>query len=434
MKNKTGDTIMNEFDKIFGYEREKQEMLRLCDVLNNRKKYEALGIDLPKAILLYGEPGLGKTLMAKAFIFATGRKVFHCKKNKSNGEFVNEIKETFENAIKDVPSIIFFDDMDKFAEDNLQQNCNKEEFVAIQTGLEDVRDKDVFVIATANDIYNLPESLLRAGRFGKKLQFSTPSLEDSTKIIEHYLSSKKVSSDVKPKSLAHILYGRSCAMLESVINEAGIYAAYDGASEITLEHIREAVSKIVIERTPSLDNDSTKHIIAYHEAGHAVMHLLAHHDVGCVAIGKCGKDGLGVGVCTAAKPRKIASFDEIRNYILMLLAGKAGSELQFGVIDTGVEADIDNAMSMICDNLQLSILHGFEYCYTTRRWEECQSYQQLDKIQGKAVILLEEYYNEAKSILMRHKPLLDAIANELIEKEILIYDDIMRIANEYGID
>lgn len=95
---------MNEFYKIFGYENEKQEMLRLCDVLCRREKYEALGITLPKAILLYGEPGLGKTLMAKAFIAETGRKVFNCKKNKSNGEFVNEIKTTFENAIKEAPS------------------------------------------------------------------------------------------------------------------------------------------------------------------------------------------------------------------------------------------------------------------------------------------------------------------------------------------
>ena len=106
---------MNDFDKIIGYESEKEELLRLCDILKNNDKYTRLGIKIPKAILLYGKPGLGKTLMAKAFIAETGRKVFHCKKNKSNGEFVNEIKETFENAIKNAPSIIFFDDMDKFA-------------------------------------------------------------------------------------------------------------------------------------------------------------------------------------------------------------------------------------------------------------------------------------------------------------------------------
>lgn len=425
---------MNEFDKIFGYESEKQEMLRLCDVLCNCKKYESLGITLPKAVLFYGEPGLGKTLMAKAFIEATDRKVFQCKKNKSNGEFVDEIKSTFENAIKDASSIIFFDDMDKFAEDNLQQDCNKEEFVAIQTGLEDIVDKDVFVIATANDINNLPESLLRVGRFGKKLQFSAPSLDDSVKIIRHYLASKKVSSDVKPESLAHILHGHSCAMLENVINEAGIYAAYNNAPEITIDHIREAVSTVMIERIPLSENDTTKPMIAYHEAGHAVMHLLAHHDVGCLAIGKCGKDGLGVGICTLAKPEKLASYEEMHNFILMLLSGKAGSELQFGTTDTGVEKDVKEAMSLIQDNLQLSLLHGFEYCYTTYRFDESQSYRQLDKNQEKAVRLLEEYYHEAKSLLLKHKELLDAIANELLEKEILIYDDIIRIVERYSFD
>lgn len=425
---------MSHFDKIFGYESEKQEMLRLCDVLCNRKKYEALGITLPKAILLYGEPGLGKTLIAKAFIAETGRKVFHCKKNKSNGEFVDEIKKAFEAAIKDVPSIIFFDDMDKFAEDNLQQNCNKEEFVAIQTGLEDIVDKDVFVIATANDIDYLPDSLLRAGRFGKKLQFSAPSFDDSVKIIRHFLASKKVSPDVKPESLAHILHGHSCAMLENVINEAGIYASYNDAPEITLDNIREAVSTVMIGHSPISKNDPSLPVIAYHEAGHAVAHLMAHHDVGCLAIGKCGQNGHGNGVCMTAKHSTPTDFNDISNYIIAKLAGKASSERQFGKTDIGVEKDVEDAMEIIKKNLQLLVAHGFEYCYTTDRYYESQSYRQIDKNQDKAVQLLEKYYNEATALLIAHKKLLDAIANELLEKGVLIYDDIMRIAERYPID
>lgn len=425
---------MHYFDKIFGYELEKQEMLRICDVLCNSKKYEALGITLPKAILLYGEPGLGKTLMAKAFIAETGRKVFYCKKNKSNGEFVNEIKRTFEDAIQNAPSVIFFDDMDKFAEDNLRQDCNKEEFVAIQTGLEDIEGSDVFVIATANDIYNLPESLLRAGRFGKKLLFTTPSFDDSVKIIRHYLDSKKVAPDVKPESLARILSGHSCAMLENVVNEAGIYAAYDNAAEITLHHIREAVSSVMIERIPLQKDDRNKPKIAYHEAGHAVAHLLAGHDVGALAIGKCGQNGLSSGICMAAKCNDIVSFEEVRQHILVKLAGKASSELQFGQIDIGVEKDIEDAMEIIKKNLQLLVAYGFEYCYTTNKYNEDQSSRQIDKNQEKAVRLLEEYYNEVKALLKSRKNLLDAIAEELIQEGILIYDDIARIANRYPID
>lgn len=423
---------MNNFDKIFGYELEKQEMLRLCDVLCNRKKYEALGITLPKAILLYGEPGLGKTLMAKAFIAETGRKVFHCKKNKSNGEFVDEIKKTFEEAINNAPSIIFFDDMDKFAEDNLQQDCNKEEFVAIQTGLEEISNKDVFVIATANDIYYLPESLLRAGRFGKKLLFSSPSFDDSVKIIRHYLASKRVAANVSPDSLAHILSGHSCAMLENVINEAGIYAAYSNAPEITLSHIREALSTVMIERTPLPKDAPNKPIIAYHEAGHAVANLLAHRDVSSLAIGKCGQGGCSVGICAAAK-NNLSSFEEVEARILVKLAGKASSELQFGKVDIGVEKDIEDAMEIIKNNLQQLVTYGFEYCLTEKYYDGL-SLHQLDKNQEKAVCLLEEYYNKAKALLEAHKDLLDAIANELLEKEFLIYDDIMSIVERYPID
>lgn len=288
---------MNDFDKIFGYENEKQEMRRLCDVLCSRAKYEALGITLLKAILLYGEPGLGKTLMAKAFIAATGRKVFHCKKNKSNGEFVAEIKSIFENVIKDAPSIIFFDDMDKFAEDNLQKDCNKEEFVAIQTGLEDIGSADVFVIATANDIYYLPDSLMREGRFGKQIEFTAPTFADSVKIIQHFLASKQISDEISASSLAHILSGHSCAMLEDVVNEAGIYAAFANRDKITYTDIKYAIARVMLKRQSSQEmDDKMKWRISYHEAGHAIIHLFAKKVIGCLAIGKCGKDGLAYAV------------------------------------------------------------------------------------------------------------------------------------------
>ena len=128
------------------------------------------------------------------------------------------------------------------------------------------------------------------------------------------------------------------------------------------------------------------------------------------------------------------TFDEVRYHIMSKLAGKAGSELQFGKTDIGAEKDIDDAMDMIKTDLQLLAAHGFEYCYTESRYDERQSVEQLDKNHAKAVQLLEEYYNETKALLTKHKDLLDAIAGELIDKEILIYDDIVRIAADYPID
>lgn len=108
--------------------------------------------------------------------------------------------------------------------------------------------------------------------------------------------------------------------------------------------------------------------------------------------------------------------------------------MQFGQIDTGVERDVEEAMSFIKDNMQKSLLYGFEHCYTAERYDEWQSFMQIDKNQVKAVQLLEQYYAEARVLLQQHKDLLDAIADELLKKEILLYDDIVRIAERYQID
>ena len=192
---------MSAFDKIYGYEKEKKELIYICDMMNNSEKYRNFGVETPKAVLLHGAPGLGKTLMAKAMIEESGRPSFACRKTRADGEFVDILKKNFEDAIANAPSIVFLDDMDKFAEDNLESNSNKEEFVVIQSCLEDIKDKDVFVIATANDICNLPSSLVRAGRFGRQLEFSVPPLDDSIKIIAHYLSGKLHRSLDKPRFL-----------------------------------------------------------------------------------------------------------------------------------------------------------------------------------------------------------------------------------------
>lgn len=242
---------MSKFDKIIGYENEKEELARLCDTLKNRTKYAKLGMNMPQTLLLYGPPGVGKTLMAKAFIAESKRKVFYCKKDKSDGEFITAIKDTFAEAKKKAPSIIFFDDMDKFAEDNLNQNCNKEEFVAIQSGLEDIRGANVFVIATANEICNLPDSLLRAGRFGRQIHVKVPDYDNSVKIIEHYLAGKNVAEDVQAELLARTLQGKPCAVLEEIMNEAAMYAGFDEEAEkICLEHVEKAIPRVLFKTIP----------------------------------------------------------------------------------------------------------------------------------------------------------------------------------------
>ena len=154
---------MNMFDKVIGYDSIKNELLQICDIISHPEAYEKLGAKIPKGILLYGAPGLGKTLMANCFIEETGLKSYTVRKTKDGNDFLNEISDTFRKAQENAPSIILFDDLDKFS--GTDDDKPTAEFTAIQAGIDEVKDDKVFVMATVNTIDNLPDSLLRSGRF-----------------------------------------------------------------------------------------------------------------------------------------------------------------------------------------------------------------------------------------------------------------------------
>ena len=184
---------MSAFDKVIGYEKEKEELYQLCDMAKNPEKYAALGVKLPRGILLHGVPGVGKTLMASALIEEMGenRNRYVLRKDKSNEEFVESISKTFQDAKAHAPSVIFLDDIDKFSADS--DSRNPEELIAVQSGIDEVKGADVFVVATANEIRELPRSLRRAGRFDRILEICPPNRKEAVEIVRHYLKDKKVA-------------------------------------------------------------------------------------------------------------------------------------------------------------------------------------------------------------------------------------------------
>ena len=188
--------IEKEFEPVIGYKSIKNEMIKICDIMRNSEFYYKLGVSVPNGLLLSGEPGLGKTLMANCFIKASGRKAFTCRKDKPDGDFVKHIKSTFDEAVKNTPSIVFLDDMDKFSANGDEYHRNSEEFVTVQSCIDDAKNKDVFVLATINDEDAIPESLLRAGRFDNRITVVSPKGEDAEKIVEHYIKRKNFVSDV----------------------------------------------------------------------------------------------------------------------------------------------------------------------------------------------------------------------------------------------
>lgn len=419
---------MKKFEVIIGYETEKEELMRLCDIMRNKEKYSALGVEMPKAILLHGEPGLGKTLMAKTLIEESGRKCFSCKKDRADGAFVDKIRETFESAINNQPSIVFLDDMDKFAQDNLSEDNNKEEFVTIQSCFEDLKRKDVFVVATANNIRNIPRSLLREGRFGKQMKIEKPNREDSIKIIAHFLKNKAITADVSAEFVANLLEGESCAFLESVVNEAGIYAGYENQSKINKKHFINAAMRLSTKHLPSKKmNDKEKQMVCYHEAGHAVASILLGKKIALLTSKKHGEVG---GFCsTYEHEEENHTFEEFKNEIIILLSGKASTEIIYNTPDLGVEADVKKASELTSYYIEKLAIKGFSYLYDYEEYLNKQPIKRIEEITDKISEMLEELYQEALTLLKNNQTLLETIAKALFEKEILVWEDICQLSH-----
>ena len=418
------------FDKIIGYESEKKEILRLADAWGHPEKYRALGIDLPLAILLHGKPGLGKTMFANALIEACGLPCFPCRKDRPDGAFVTAITETFSKAAGNAPSVVFLDDMDKFAEDNLQEDSNKEEFSTIQSCMEAVQGKGVFIIATANAIHNLPESLLRAGRFGRQICFSAPSPADAEQIIRHYLQNKKIESGISPKNLALIMQGKSCAALKSVIDEAGLLAGFEGKASIERAHLIRAILSVLMHAKIGNTDPHSGLFAAYHEAGHAVAGLALGKRIGFISIYSSEESG---GICISEPDRIKCVFEDVLKEAVVAVSGKAAIEIRFGQADIGCRNDLDNVIDHIRPALTRCCAGGFSYGYDRDTWENRQSSARVGHISEKLYDLIEECYRKAKEILSANRDLLDRIATELLTSDALLEDDLATILSEVPI-
>ncbi len=414
---------MSEFDKVIGYSDIKNELLRLCDVIKNGEKYKALGVAETGGLLLDGEPGVGKTLMANCFIKESGRKAFVCRKNKPDGEFVNEIKNLFNEAAENAPSIILLDDMDKFANED-DHHRNAEEYVTVQSCMDEIKGKDVFVLATTNGTDNFPRSLLRAGRFDAIITVSAPQGEDAVEIVKYYLSQKKAVAEINPQDVARLISGKSCAALEAVINTAGQYAGYANKEMIDEDDIIRACMRIIYDapecNTPH--NPFTLERTAYHEAGHAVVaEVLESGSVDLVSVRKNTGTVGGFTVYHNSDDYWMSK-TYMENRVIALLAGKAATEIIFGEPDTGVNSDLRRAFDIVQRFSDHYCAYGFGY------WEDrSSSPERLAKREDRITADMETYYAKAKKILIDNKAFLERLAKRLIEKDTLIGSEIRKI-------
>ena len=414
---------MSKFDKVIGYEDIKAELIRICDVVKNPEKYARLGVQMPRGIMLWGKPGLGKTLMAKCFIEESGCKTFIIRKEKPDGEMVNEIRDVFNKAKAEGRTIVFLDDLDKFAnEDN--QHPDAEEYVAVQACIDSCKDSEVFVLATANDKWCLPDSLLRSGRFDKVIEIECPNGEDAVKVVNHYLSQKKSMGEVDAVLIARILEGHSCADLELVVNEAGIFAGFEGRVEISQQDILRAGMRLLFEGPEHIADTDFEYLknIAIHEAGHVVIaEVFYPGSVNLVSI--CKYESSHGGYVSYQKINEYAKTSDVLEKVVMRsLGGKAAIEVVCGQVCVGCTDDVGDAFRLVSKLVDDFCAYGFEI-FTYRQSSEWLLAKK-NQLVAKEV---NRYYQQAKRILIENREFLDKLADALMEKKTLLQKDIKEI-------
>lgn len=414
---------MNSFDNIIGYLGEKKELQEIAKAMRNQKCLKAMNAHLPRGILIYGNPGLGKTTMAKAFVEESGAKPFFVSKRSDSVNMVEYLEKTFEEAIKASekgPVVILLDDMDSYGDTEKENRV----FHVLQGEIDRLKGCNAIVVATANNLGALPRPLIRKGRFDVLMGLMSPSPEEGREIIKHYLKEKPLDSTLNIEDLTRMISYCSCAELESLINQGALVAAFKGKDKIDLSDFTEAyLNEREGRESPDSfsKNEEGTHNTAIHEAGHAAMaELLKKGSVGLVAVGYWSSRETGPSGLTSLAGTLLRRSEKI----LAALAGKAASELFVsGRCASGCQKDLQTAYGLVYDGISKNGTRGLSLISSYDEDSEALGREMSAAIHAE----LERSFLMTKEILSNNKDFVLAIAKELEEKRRLHYSDIQRI-------
>lgn len=413
---------MDKFDeKVIGYDSIKETLRQIADVLKRPEAYKEKGVSMPRGLLMESAPGLGKSLMASILMEESGRKSFVFRRINEGNTFLGEMKDIFDVAKEEAPSILLLEDLNLYVESN---SPYAPEWACLQACIDETSDADIFVIATTNDTRYMPQSLLRPGRFDYILNLNPPLGKTAENIVSYYLRDKNLAKDVQISDIVKAMPQVSCATLETVMNLAAINSVYRDHAHVQKEDIIDALLKVVYNlRKADCEEDPQEHqMIAVHEAAHAVVGEVLHSgSIGIITIrGSHGAiGGMESGFAVYAK-----SEEEFQDEIIKTLAGKAGTALIYGTMDIRAAADIKKADQL----LDIWLCHfaggGFSGVEPSenRLSEPRLSYNEAIKSAK-----LEELYRRAYKILYDNRDFLLAVQKELLEHETLLNSDLAKI-------
>ena len=440
----TGDQPTVTFEDVAGVKEAKEELYEVVEFLKEPEKFIALGARIPKGVLLVGAPGTGKTLMAKAVSGEAGVPFF----NISGSEFVemfvgvgaSRVRDLFDQAKRHSPCIIFIDEIDAVgrhrgaglggSHDEREQTLNQ--ILVEMDGFD--TDTNVIILAASNRPDILDPALLRPGRFDRRVVLDIPDILGRKGILDVHVRGKPLADDIDLEILARRTPGFVGADIENMVNEAAILAARRDKKVIGMEEFGEAIERVVAgpERRSRIISDEEKEIIAYHEAGHAmVMSKLPHcdpvHKVSIVARGMA----LGYTMPLPEEDRYLKHRAKFRDKLAGLLGGRAAEELMFNDVTTGAASDLEQvtrlARKMVCEYGMSEELGPMtfgkkqELVFLGREISEQRDYGEstAQEIDREVRRFIDEAHSRAKEILTTYRDKLVALAKRLIEEETL---------------
>ena len=437
------------FNDVAGNEAAKQDLSEIVDFLKNPKKYERLGAKIPRGVLLAGEPGTGKTLMARAVAGEAGVPFFSISGSEFAEMFVgvgaSRVRDLFGKAKKNAPSIIFIDEIDAVAHKrDARGGAGREDEQTLNQILVEMdgfdNDTGVIVMAATNRVDMLDKALLRPGRFDRHVNVTLPERKDRVEILKVHFKNKPVAEDVKIDALAAKTAGSSGADLANIANEAAITAARLDHKEITNADITEAFERVAIgpERKSKVMNDQERRITAYHEAGHAIVgHVLPDSDpVHKVTIIPRGHTG-GVTWFLPPEDRSYKNVFELKDVLARAMGGRVAERMILGKdgITTGASSDLQHvaelAREMVSQEgmgvkLRDQVFNTDEVNFFGDR-AKIYSEKTSELIDAEIEALNKEAGQRAEIVLKANRKYLDELAAALLEKETLEEDEVSKI-------
>lgn len=454
-KARVESNVKVRFKDVAGCEEEKEEVKEIIDYLRSPKKFTDMGAHIPKGILMVGPPGTGKTLLAKAVAGEANVPFFSI----SGSDFVemfvgtgaSRVRDMFKTAQKSAPCIIFIDEIDAVGRqrgagmgggnDEREQTLNQ--LLVEMDGMTD--NAGIVVIAATNRPDVLDPALLRSGRFDRRVTVSLPDIKGREAILHVHARNKKLASDVSLANLAKRTPGFSGADLANVLNEGAILAVRKNEAKVTMIDLDEAIDRVMMgpAKKSKKYTEKDKILVAYHEAGHAVIGLkLEDADmVQKVTIIPRGDAG-GYNLMTPREEKYFHRKSEFIAQITGLLGGRTAEEIQFGEISAGAVNDIEK-LTEIAKNMVrvygMSSLGPIQYAdpqgnvFLGRDYTKGSDYSAgvAAEIDKEVRAIVDECHENCRKILTENKDLLDLIANNLYEHETLTNEEITNLMN-YG--